>query len=148
LIPPGAHGGKLRQEVTDLKAYLSQAECCSLLFVGIANPKKTQTKTNKGSIIMVSKFTPSDTDIILEKLRERLDQDYPLGTPRTCIMRATGGILNPKTLASRDSEGNGISGVFYVGRKAVYPNASIIEYLRPRMTQTKADQVKSPFDRV
>lgn len=45
------------------------------------------------------------------------------------VGRFSGGVLNPRTLANRDSLGTGPAGRFKIGKKTVYPVDSLIEYL-------------------
>jgi hypothetical protein len=49
---------------------------------------------------------------------------------RAEIGKFSGGGISPKTLANRDSEGTGPEGRFIIGRRVVYPVASLVTWLR------------------
>ena len=44
----------------------------------------------------------------------------------------SGGILNPRTMANLDSQGEGPAGRIRIGRKIVYPVQSLVEWLENR----------------
>ena len=49
---------------------------------------------------------------------------------RKNLADATDGILNPATMANRDSLGTGIQGLFYIGRCACYPTSEVVNFLK------------------
>lgn len=49
---------------------------------------------------------------------------------RADISKFTGGAITPKWCANMDSAGIGIKGRFFIGRRCVYPVASVIEFLK------------------
>ena len=51
---------------------------------------------------------------------------------RERLSEFSGGMLNPKTEANRDSRGDGIRGRFKVGRKVAYPVTEVIKALQER----------------
>jgi len=51
---------------------------------------------------------------------------------RTELRKFTGGLLNAATAANLDCQGIGIPGRLRIGRKVVYPTASVVEYIRQR----------------
>lgn len=51
---------------------------------------------------------------------------------RSELPKFSGGVLNSRTEANRDSLGIGIPGRFRVGRKICYPVESVIAYMRER----------------
>ena len=58
-----------------------------------------------------------------------------VGSPivaRKSLDAVTGGILHGRTMANRDSLGDGIDGMFYIGKQAVYPVDSVVEYLKTK----------------
>jgi len=54
---------------------------------------------------------------------------------RTELDRFSGGLLNCRTEANRDSLGVGIPGRFRVGRKICYPVKAVIQYMRERASE-------------
>ncbi len=73
----------------------------------------------------------------LEKLEKRMQEQYPYGVPRKFISNATGGMINPRTCANKDSLGLGIKGRFLFGRKIIYPVQGVIEYIQSRISYRK-----------
>jgi len=57
---------------------------------------------------------------------------------RTEIERFTGGLVNVKTLANRDSQGTGPAGRIRCGRKVVYPVQNFIQWLEERSEEIPA----------
>ena len=51
---------------------------------------------------------------------------------RTEIAVFSGGLLNEKSMANKDSLGVGVAGRFRVGRKVVYPVVELIKWLEAR----------------
>jgi hypothetical protein len=54
---------------------------------------------------------------------------------RSEIYSFTGGAVRPGTMANADCDGKGPKGSFMIGRKVVYPVASVIDWLREKATQ-------------
>jgi len=61
------------------------------------------------------------------------------GVARTEIERFTGGAVREKTMANLDSAGMGPAGRFRIGRKIVYPVASLVAWLESRSTAVSAE---------
>jgi len=63
---------------------------------------------------------------IFQKLKENW------GSPivaRSQVGRFSGGLLNPRTMANRDSLGTGVPGKITVGRRVAYPINDLIEWM-------------------
>ena len=56
---------------------------------------------------------------------------------RDKVERFSGGVMTSKYLANLDSRGLGPPGRFYLGRKCVYPVASLVEWLEARAETVK-----------
>ena len=70
----------------------------------------------------------------IEKIKTRLYDLYPLGlVSRADIGRATGGILNARTMSNLDTRGEGIEIKLYVGKKLCYPVDSIINFVAAKV---------------
>jgi hypothetical protein len=54
------------------------------------------------------------------------------------VGKFSGGLLNPRTMANRDSAGTGVAGRFKIGKKTVYPVDSLVQFLIEMATATKA----------
>ena len=67
-------------------------------------------------------------------LIEQMFHDAPPSIPRQEVCRRMSNAITPKTIANNDSLGTGIAGRFYCGRKALYPTANVIEWLKNRTT--------------
>lgn len=52
---------------------------------------------------------------------------------RDAVQDLTGGLVNPRTLSNHDSAGTGPEGLFYVGRRAVYPTNAFCDWLVSRV---------------
>ena len=52
---------------------------------------------------------------------------------RDAVQELTGGLINPRTLSNHDSAGTGPQGMFYVGRRAVYPADAFCDWLVSRV---------------
>ena len=64
---------------------------------------------------------------LIESLRKTVKSPF---IARMKLADVTGGVLEGRTQANRDSEGTGIDGLFYIGRKAVYPTEAVIDRLK------------------
>ena len=71
-------------------------------------------------------------------LRENLEKQYPFGLPRTELQKATGGLLNHRTIANLDSKGIGIPGRYLIGKKVCYPISGVLEYLANKTAEIEA----------
>lgn len=54
--------------------------------------------------------------------------------PRMSVPEATGGLFSDRYLSNLDSAGKGPSGMFYAGRKAIYPTDAFCDWLLTRIT--------------
>jgi hypothetical protein len=71
----------------------------------------------------------------IEQIESRLYELYPIGlVPRSDIDRATGGILNSRTMSNLDTRGTGIKIKFNVGKKRCYPIEAIVEFIAARIS--------------
>lgn len=61
------------------------------------------------------------------------------GVARTEVERFSGGAIKEKYLANLDSQGQGPTGRIRVGRKIVYPVASLVQWLENRSQTVKAE---------
>jgi hypothetical protein len=57
---------------------------------------------------------------------------------RTKLHEKTGGLLHGRTMANRDSLGEGIPGRISIGRKVAYPVESVVQYLQSKITVNNA----------
>lgn len=69
---------------------------------------------------------PSPAQNILRLLEETLPPCFP----RKRVRELTFGIINPRTLANRDSKKIGPAGRFFVKREVWYQKEDFLEYLR------------------
>jgi len=78
-----------------------------------------------------------------ESLRKSLEDALPPIVPRHGIQRY-GWPYSEGHMANQDSIGQGPPGAFVVGRKVVYPRASLIDWLLSRLTEkpTKAREAR------
>lgn len=74
----------------------------------------------------------------IQKLETQLQERYPAGIPRCQIGIASGGVLHPRTMANRDSRGDGISGRFAIGRRVIYPVKNVVQFLQQKSTPASA----------
>ena len=70
--------------------------------------------------------------ITAEKLASQWGAPFVTRDQRS-LDRATGGLLNPRTMANLDSLGKGPAGRLRMGRKIVYPSGSFFEWLVSRL---------------
>ena len=70
-----------------------------------------------------------------QAVKKNLEARYPAGIPRTQIGEATGGILHPRTLSNRDSQGTGIKGKFKIGKQVIYPVSAVVADMMNMMKQ-------------
>lgn len=76
----------------------------------------------------------------LTNLEKILERAYPFGiVPRHEIGKATNGLLNPRTLATRDCLGTGIKSPITIERKIHYYIPEIINYLRIKTQPQKQE---------
>jgi len=75
----------------------------------------------------------ANTEEFLEKMFQKMEEEYPLIIFRSSVAQLTEGGINPRTLANLDSQGLGPDGMFYVGRKAAYFRANYIRWIRSRV---------------
>lgn len=59
-----------------------------------------------------------------------LEESLPPCFPRKQVRELTFGIVNPRTLANKDSEKTGPSGRFFVKREVWYQKAGFLEYVK------------------
>jgi len=72
---------------------------------------------------------------LIQKIRTMLNQAFPLGLiPRRDLGKATGGLLNPRTLANLDCLGRGIEEPITVGRQVCYRVERVVEFLEGRIS--------------
>lgn len=69
---------------------------------------------------------PTPTQNILKLLEESLPPCFP----RKRVHELTFGLVNPRTLANKDSEKTGPAGRFFVKREVWYQKAGFIEYVK------------------
>lgn len=69
----------------------------------------------------------------MEKILQEMAEKWksPI-VARTEIGVFSGGLLNEKSMANKDSLGVGVKGRFRIGRKVVYPVAELIKWLEAR----------------
>lgn len=58
------------------------------------------------------------------------------------VTRFSGGILNPRTLANLDSQGEGPPRVKWGAKMVAYPTKSLVEWMRKRATKTTNEERK------
>lgn len=85
-------------------------------------------------------MSKNEFEFLFEKLKKDMEEKYKIGVPRAEIGIATGGYLNPQTMANRDTRGVGIPGSFKVGRQRVYPVVGVIQALRDLISTSKTSQ--------
>lgn len=78
-------------------------------------------------------MTPTPTQSILQLLEETLPPCFP----RKKVHELTFGLVNPRTLANKDSEGNGPLCRFLVKREVWYQKREFLEYLRTVITDVQ-----------
>lgn len=61
---------------------------------------------------------------------------------RDAVQELTGGLINPRTLSNHDSAGSGPDGMFYVGRRAVYPTDAFCDWLVGRVSLEPEQRVR------
>lgn len=69
----------------------------------------------------------------IESILSKLESELPAIISRSAVPKLTGGLVAAGTLANADSRGDGPAGMFYMGRRAVYPRAALLSWLRRRM---------------
>ena len=68
--------------------------------------------------------------ITIEQIFENLSRTAPDILTRQKIHELTGGLISPKTLANKDSDGDGIVPRFRIGGKVAYMKESVIAWLK------------------
>jgi hypothetical protein len=82
----------------------------------------------------MSNTTQAESNQFIEKIIEKIVENNPYGfILRPKLKEKTGGLLHGRTMANRDSEGNGIANRIIVGRVTAYPVESVIEYLKTKI---------------
>ncbi len=76
---------------------------------------------------------PSPTQDILKLLEETLPPCFP----RKKVHELTFGMVNPRTLANRDSSNTGPKGRFFVKREAWYQKPQFLEYVKTILGDTR-----------
>ena len=76
---------------------------------------------------------PSPTQDILKLLEETLPPCFP----RKKVHELTFGMVNPRTLADRDSSYTGPKGRFFVKREAWYHKPQFLEYVKTILGDTR-----------
>ncbi len=71
-------------------------------------------------------MAPTATQSILQLLEETLPPCFP----RKKVHDLTFGLVNPRTLANKDSEKTGPTGRFFVKREVWYQKSAFIAYLK------------------
>ena len=66
-----------------------------------------------------------------------LEEPLPPCFPRKRVRELTFGIVNPRTLANRDSKKIGPAGRFFVKREVWYQKEGFLEYLRNMLKDTE-----------
>lgn len=70
-------------------------------------------------------MTPTPTQSILQLLEETLPPYFP----RNKVHELTFGLINPRTLANKESKNGGLGGRFFVNRKVWYKKDEFIKYV-------------------
>jgi len=91
-------------------------------------------KKKSDHFLEVSKHLSREIEDSLKTLEKTLSEKYPFGIPRKEIGKATGNVLHPRTEANNDCSGDAIHGRFKVGRRMIYPVASVIQRIKSKMT--------------
>ena len=68
-------------------------------------------------------------------LKTRLEKEYPIGIPRPEIDKATGNVINKRTIANLDREGKGIPGRFKLKKQVIYPVEGVIQFLQDNIVK-------------
>ena len=72
---------------------------------------------------------------LIRELKFKLNQAFPLGLiPRKKMGEATGGLLNPRTLANEDCLKTGIEDPVMVGRQICYHVDNVVNYLEKKIS--------------
>jgi len=72
---------------------------------------------------------------LIQQITTKLNQAFPLGMiPRKELGKATGGLLNPRTQANSDCNGQGIEDPVMVGRQVCYRVERVVEYLEGKIS--------------
>ncbi|MDY0204684.1 MAG: hypothetical protein RBR49_11255 [Desulfovibrio desulfuricans] len=77
---------------------------------------------------------PTPTQNILKLLEESLPPCFP----RKRVHELTFGLVNPRTLANRDSEKTGPAGRFFVKREVWYQKDGFLEYVKTILKDSQA----------
>lgn len=76
---------------------------------------------------------PSPTQVILKLLEETLPPCFP----RKKVHELTFGMVNPRTLANRDSNNTDPKGRFFVKREIWYQQPKFLEYVKTILADTR-----------
>ncbi|GAB1254958.1 hypothetical protein [Desulfovibrio falkowii] len=77
---------------------------------------------------------PTPTQNILKLLEESLPPCFP----RKLVHELTFGLVNPRTLANKDSEKTGPAGRFFVKREVWYQKDGFLEYVKTILKDSQA----------
>lgn len=80
-------------------------------------------------------MTTTPTQNIIQLLEETLPPCFP----RKRVHELTFGLVNPRTLANKDSERAGPAGRFFVKREVWYQKAAFLAYLKSILKDTELD---------